>query len=125
MKTSHYIIAGAVAGAFLFGAGGGLYGSCLYFNPTYRETLIRQALSKPHPDSPRYVASITSLRYETCLGLVALKSAGPLLLGVFVGSFTGTLCWHLKHSAPLNQPLASGVPPKSIEFLVAFSICAT
>ena len=56
--------AGLLAGLLLGSALGAGYASALFFSPELREWEIRSALSRPHPDGPRFYARVHAVRYE-------------------------------------------------------------
>jgi hypothetical protein len=120
-KLPRYDLYGALIGAVLFGAAGGGYGVFLHFNPEYREALIRERLSKPHPDSRRYVASIQAIRYQSLTELLLRNTVAPLLTGGFVGAVVGTV---VRRSRARREPAARvvGPPFKMVEILVVASI---
>jgi hypothetical protein len=84
-----YAVFGAILGATSLGLAGAAYGTFLHVNLDYRDSLIREKLSKPHPDNPRYVAAIVDLRYQGFTELVIRKSIVPFVVGGLLGAAAG------------------------------------
>lgn len=89
-KEKWYPWCGAVLGAICCGLAGAAYGTFLYMNPDYRELLIRNKLSRPHPDNPRYVAAIVAVRYQGFTELAIRKSVVPCVIGGLLGAAAGS-----------------------------------
>jgi hypothetical protein len=114
---------GVAVGAICCGAAGAAYACFLHFNPEYKDALIREQLSKPHPDNPRYVASILAIRYQGLAELVVRRALG---LFVFGGLLGGALGFAFAEFRRRKQPAASEAGRawrfKLIDVLVVISI---
>jgi len=99
--SNRTLIYAMVVGA-VFGLFGAAYGAFLYFSPEYRESIIREQLQRPHPDSQRYVARVVSLRYETLASLVVLRSVWPAIAGLCIGALLGR--WHTAGTRQTQEP---------------------
>jgi hypothetical protein len=89
-KLKCYPLCGAAFGAICLGLAGAAYGTFLHLNPDYRDSLIRDELSTPHPDNPRYVAAIVAVRYQGFTELVIRKSVVPFVVGGLLGAAAGS-----------------------------------
>ena len=92
-----------VLGASLFGGIGAAYGAWWYFAPEAREDYIKEQLSQPHFDSPRYVAGIVAWRYRTLDGLMGQYGFGFALLGFGVGLLAGRVREETLHPATADE----------------------
>jgi prepilin-type N-terminal cleavage/methylation domain-containing protein len=104
-----YAVFGAILGATFLGLAGAAYGAVLYLNPDYRDSLIREELSRPHPDNPRYVAAIVALRYQGFTELIIRKSIAPFVIGGLLGAAVGSGLAQFRrrkqvHSSDLARP---------------------
>ncbi len=124
-KLPPYHVYGALAGALCLGLLGASYGALLHFNPEWKEAIIRERLSAPHPDSRRYVASIQAIRYRGFVETVIRQAILPLVCGGMLGAGIGAVVGLVKYR---RQPDAyeKEVPrPFSlIELLVVIAVVA-
>lgn len=91
-----YTVLGVVLGATSLGLAGAAYGAFLHLNPEYRDSLIREELSRSHPDNPRYVAAIVALRYQGFTELVIRNSIVPFVIGGLLGAAIGSGFGHFQ-----------------------------
>ena len=113
---------GGFFGVVVLGLAGASYGLFLHMNPEYRESTIREQLSKPHPDNPRYVAAIVSLPYQGLIELVLRNSIVPLIIGGLLGAGLGSGYWNLKNK---HQQADDEGGFTLIEFFVSTAIILT
>ena len=118
-----FTLVGAILVGITCGLAGAAYGSFLYMNPDYRESLIRKELSAPHPDNRRYVAAITALRYQGLVELIIRNSVVPLVIGSLLGAAGGSgfdLHRGQKQPDSSDQVQPAGMTP--IEWFVVLAI---
>ncbi len=122
-RFPRYSLWGALVGAICLGLAGGSYGAVLHFYPEYKEAKIRGQLSRPHPDSERFVASVYSIRYLSLSQLVLRMAVPPLLCGALAGAYVGAIIAQIKWRKLLGVlPEKRPCSPTLIELLVATAV---
>jgi hypothetical protein len=121
-KSKWFPLYGAAFGAIFLGMAGAAYGAFLHLNPDYRDSLIRDELSKPHPDNPRYVAAIVAVRYQGFTELIIRKSIVPFAIGGLLGAAAGSVFAQFRRRDHLKQ--SDVIPPRRFSLLELLMVTA-